>query len=342
MRHALLSFSIQLGLLLNALASKLVFQPFPTQAQDGAFATLQPISTAAPAYYASTELIGRDEYHMGHDTCGFGSFDTGLTYSCYSSIGTCENIGSFRGCCTGELKACSSSFWTKCDDYNPTSYCDMDSKTRCCQSALPYCITWLFSTSSSTFTAWDCGTQSNTRVLELLATPLSLISSTASRTLTDLSTTSSATSSANESTDPPSTAPSGSVVSSSTPIDATSASSSKSSGTPIGAIVGGVVGGVAIVCLTIVGIFFIRKYQKVNRRAASPPPTPSGRQELSGSGMSSVYLDSSQGNHAPGLPYGTLEQLKNQGSVAQTTTTLVAEAPNTPAIGTDHNRAELG
>ncbi|KAI1473265.1 uncharacterized protein F4812DRAFT_412159 [Daldinia caldariorum] len=346
MRHALPSFSIQLGLFLNVLASKLIFQPFPTQAQDGAFATLQPISTAAPEYYASIELLGRDEYHLGHDTCGFGSLDTGLTYTCYSSIGTCENIGNFRGCCTGELKACSSSFWTKCDDYNPTSYCDIYSKTRCCQSALPYCITWLFSTSSSTFTAWDCDTQSNTRVLELLATPLSLISSTASRTVTDLSTTtsimSSTISSANESTDSPSTATGGSIVSSSTPIDATSVSSSKSSETPIGAIVGGVVGGIAIICLTILGVFLTKKYQKVARRAASPPPTPSGRQELSGFGISPAYLSPSQGNHAPGLPYGTLEQLKNQGSVAHTTTTLVAEAPNTPATGTGHNRAELG
>ncbi|OTB14653.1 hypothetical protein K445DRAFT_319066 [Daldinia sp. EC12] len=147
MRRTLLSFSIRAGLLLNVSASKLLFQPFSTQAQDGAFATPQPISTAAPEYYASTELLGRDEYHMGHDTCGFGAFDTGITYSCYSSIGKCENIGNFRGCCTGELKACSSTFWTKCDDYDPTSFCDMNSKTRCCQSALPYCITWLFSVS---------------------------------------------------------------------------------------------------------------------------------------------------------------------------------------------------
>lgn len=75
MGRALLSLSVRLGLLLTASASKLLFQPFPTQAGDGAFAALQPMPTTAPEYYASTELLRRDEYHMGHDTCGFGALD---------------------------------------------------------------------------------------------------------------------------------------------------------------------------------------------------------------------------------------------------------------------------
>ncbi|KAI2778345.1 hypothetical protein F4815DRAFT_246858 [Daldinia loculata] len=285
--------------------------------------------------YASTELLRRDEYHMGHDTCGFGALDSAITYTCYSSVGTCENIGDYRGCCTGELKACSSSFWTKCDDYDPTSFCGTSSKTRCCQSALPYCITWLFSTSGSTVTAWDCDTQSKTRVLELLTTPLSLIDSTASSTTDDLT----ITSSTHESTDSHPVATSSSTVSSSASIDTTSVPSRNSSGTPIGAIVGGVVGGVVVIGLTILGIFFINKYHKGAHITASPPPMLAGPQELPGSGMSSPYPTPSHGNYAPILQHGASVQPKYQAPVAQAT--QVAEAPYTPATGTGYNRAEL-
>ncbi|OTB14652.1 hypothetical protein K445DRAFT_12900 [Daldinia sp. EC12] len=155
-------------------------------------------------------------------------------------------------------------------------------------------------------------------------------------TATDSFTTSSTT----ESTDPPSTATSDPIVPSSTLADATSISSSKSSGTPVGAIVGGVVGGVAVIGLTILGVFFIKKYQKNAHIITLPPPTLSEPQEFSGSGVSSVYSSPSQNNYAPGPQYNTLGQLKYQSSVAQTP--LVAEAPNTPAIGTGQNRAELG
>ncbi|KAI8956878.1 hypothetical protein F5Y11DRAFT_341634 [Daldinia sp. FL1419] len=144
-------FVVHLGqvLLKGVSASRLLFQPFPTNKPGGgAFAASRPIPTLPPEHFASTELAKRDRYHMGHDTCGFGALDSGITYTCYSSIGTCENIGNFRGCCTGEIKTCSSTFWTKCDDYDPTSFCGMSSKTRCCQSALPYCITWRFSVSN--------------------------------------------------------------------------------------------------------------------------------------------------------------------------------------------------
>ncbi|KAI0113506.1 hypothetical protein F4814DRAFT_421987 [Daldinia grandis] len=336
MRRALLPFSVLLKLLLTASASKLLFQPVPTQTRDGAFAALQPMPTTAPEYYASTELLRRDEYHMGHDTCGFGALDSAITYTCYSSIGTCENISGYRGCCTGELKACSSSFWTKCDDYDPTSFCGMSSKTRCCQSALPYCITWLFSTSGSTVTAWDCDTQSKTRVLELLATPLSLIDTTASSTTNDLMT----TSSTHESTDSHSLTPSSSTVSSSTSIDTTSVPSSNSSGTPIGAIVGGVVGGVAIIGLTILGVFFIKKHYKSAHTTASSPLMLSGPQELPGSAMSSSYPTPPHGNYGPILQHGVSGQSKYQAPEAQAT--QVSEAPYTPATGTGYNRAELG
>ncbi|KAI0849196.1 hypothetical protein F5Y00DRAFT_235889 [Daldinia vernicosa] len=336
MGRALLSFSVRLGLLLTASASRLLFQPLPTQARDGAFATLQPMPTTAPEYYASIELLRRDEYHMGHDTCGFGALDPGITYKCYSDIGTCENISGYRGCCTGELKACSSSFWTQCDDYDPMSYCGMSSKTRCCQSGLPYCITWLFSTSGSTVSAWDCDSQSKTREFELLATPLSLIDSATSSTTNDLTT----TSSTHEPDNSHSVATSSSTVSSSTSIDTTTVPLSNSSGTPIGAIVGGVVGGVAVICLTILGIFFIKKYQKGTHTTASAPPILSGPQELLGSGMSSPYPTPSHGNYAPILQHDASGQLKYQAPVAQAT--QVAEAPYTPATGTGYNRAELG
>ncbi|KAI2617334.1 hypothetical protein GGS26DRAFT_409937 [Hypomontagnella submonticulosa] len=140
---------LQLGLLLTASASKLVLPPGPTQAEDGAFVDVRnPMPTAAPEYYASADLLRREGgYSMGHDTCGFAAYDPALTYKCYSDVGKCENIGSYRGCCTGELKACTSTFWTQCDDYDPFSGCGASSKTRCCVSGAPYCISWMFSVS---------------------------------------------------------------------------------------------------------------------------------------------------------------------------------------------------
>ncbi|OTA85549.1 hypothetical protein M434DRAFT_163157 [Hypoxylon sp. CO27-5] len=151
MGRILFSCLLRLELLLAASASKAFFPPIATQAQDGALAGVRhPMPTAAPEYYASTEILRRDGYDMGHDTCGFGALNSAVTYKCYSSVGTCENIGDFRGCCTGGLKACSSTFWTQCDDYDPTSVCGTSLKTRCCQSALPYCITWLLSVSMKT------------------------------------------------------------------------------------------------------------------------------------------------------------------------------------------------
>ncbi|KAI2470166.1 hypothetical protein F4781DRAFT_185153 [Annulohypoxylon bovei var. microspora] len=132
MGRTIFSFLLQLELLLAASASRLPLLPAVTQFGDGAFAGLRnPAPTAAPESYASIELLRRDGYSMGHDTCGFGSLDPGITYTCYSSVATCEDIGSFRGCCTGGLKACSSTFWTQCDDYNPTSVCGTSAKTRC-------------------------------------------------------------------------------------------------------------------------------------------------------------------------------------------------------------------
>ncbi|KAI1370610.1 hypothetical protein F4677DRAFT_348688 [Hypoxylon crocopeplum] len=147
MGRALFSFLLRFELIFVALASKLVLPPVPTQTEDGAFSGVHPMPTAAPEYYASAELLRRQDYDMGHDTCGFGALNSAATYKCYSSVGTCENIGNYRGCCTSGLKACSSTFWTKCDDYDPTSICGTSLKTRCCGSALPYCITWLFSVS---------------------------------------------------------------------------------------------------------------------------------------------------------------------------------------------------
>ncbi|KAI1092022.1 hypothetical protein F5B19DRAFT_455932 [Rostrohypoxylon terebratum] len=318
---------LQLGLLLeasaSASASRLIFPPAVTQPSNGAFVDVRhPAPTAAPESYASMELLRRDGYNMGHDTCGFGSLDPGLTYTCYSSVGTCEDIGSYRGCCTGGLKACSSTFWTQCDDYNPTKACGTSSKTRCCQSALPYCITWLFSTTGSTFTAWDCDTQSDTRVFDMLATPLSLIDTTASST-TDESTNESAIVGATISSPTAATTNSPTAESSTSPADnssSTSASSSSdsNSGTPVGAIVGGVVGGLAVIAFVVIGVFFIRKYQRGSSTAVLPPPAPSGPQELPGIGT---------------------QQLKHELPMAEAS--VVYEIPNTPAAGTGHNRAEL-
>ncbi|KAI1446489.1 hypothetical protein F5Y02DRAFT_416776 [Annulohypoxylon stygium] len=319
---------LQVGLLAastSVSASRFILPPAVTQPSDGALAGLpHPAPTAAPESYASMELLRRDDYNMGHDTCGFGSLDPGLTYTCYSSVGTCENIGSYRGCCTGGLNACSSTFWTQCDDYNPTKDCGSTAKTRCCQSALPYCITWLFSTTSSTFTAWDCDTQSDIRVFDMLATPLSLMDTTASST-TDESTSESATGDATISSSTTTTTSNPTAESSTSTVTAdsssstsTSSSSNSGSGTPVGAIVGGVVGGLAVIALIVLGIFFIRKYQRGSSATVLRPPTPSGPQELSGSGT---------------------QQLKYE--LAMTEAHVAHEVANTPAAGTGHNRAEL-
>ncbi|KAI0887700.1 uncharacterized protein GGS22DRAFT_197695 [Annulohypoxylon maeteangense] len=330
MGRPLFSFVLQLELFLTASASRFVLPPAITQPSDGAFADVQqPAPTAAPELYASMELLRRDGYNMGHDTCGFGSLDPGITYTCYSTDATCEDIGSYRGCCTGGLKACSSTFWTQCDDYNPKSNCGISAKTRCCQSALPYCITWLFSTSGSTVTAWDCDTQSNTRVFDMLATPLSLIDTTASATtngssasLTEGATTSPSTSSSPATSDP--TAESSTSIADSSPSTNTSSSSNSSSGTPVGAIVGGVVGGVAVIALIILGIFFIKKYQRGASASVSQPPAPSGPQELPGSGTHSPYTPTQ---------YDVTGQPKFE--LPMTEAPPVYEVPNTPAAGTE-------
>ncbi|KAI6084168.1 hypothetical protein F4821DRAFT_243380 [Hypoxylon rubiginosum] len=350
MVYALFSFLLGLNGLLVASASKFRLPPVPTQAEDGAFANVRhPAPTAAPEYYASAELLRR--YDMGHDTCGFGALDSGITYKCYSDIGTCENIGSYRGCCTSGLKACSSTFWTQCDDYNPTNACGTMSHTRCCQSALPYCISWLLSTSDSTVTAWDCDSQSETREFELLATPLSLISSTSSTssiTTDDILTSASSSetsdtertsglSGTSDSTSDSTAASSTATVVSS--ADGNSASASNSSATPVGAIVGGVVGGVAVIALIVLGILFLKRYQRDGSKTSSPPPPPSGPQELHGSDITPHNVSSTQGYYAPGPQNDFVGQPKYQEPMAQT---MPVEAPNTPAAGTGYNRAELG
>ncbi|KAI1102696.1 hypothetical protein F4804DRAFT_254962 [Jackrogersella minutella] len=341
MGRTLFAFLLQLELILAASASKLILPPVATQAEDGAFAGVRhPVPTAAPEYYASIELLRRDGYNMGHDTCGFGALNSAVTYKCYSTVGTCQDIGSFRGCCTGGLNACSSTFWTQCDDYNPTSDCGISSKTRCCQSALPYCITWLFSTSGSTVTAWDCDTQSDTKTFELLATPLSLIDSTAS-TSDDSAITSSATdatTSSSATTGDPTAAFSASTAGSSSSANANSASNSSSS-TPVGAIVGGVIGGLAVISLIILGIFFIKKYQRRTTPDGSPPPAASGPQELPGSQSPSPYSPQMQEYYSPLPDYNAAGQPKYQ--VPMTQISPPVEAPDTPATGTGYNRAEL-
>ncbi|KAI1407710.1 hypothetical protein F5Y13DRAFT_174173 [Hypoxylon sp. FL1857] len=343
MGRVLFSFLLQLELLLAASASKPLLPPTATQVRDGAFAGVKhPMPTAAPEYYAPVEILGRDSYDMGHDTCGFGALNSAITYKCYSSVGTCENIGEFRGCCTGGLKACSSTFWTQCDDYDPTSVCGVSLKTRCCQSALPYCITWLFSTSGSTVTAWDCDVRSKTRIFELLATPLSLISSTASPTMDDLTSTPSTPGvpiSLPTTTSYSTIASLSTTADSSTSTAANSQPSNSSSGTPVGAIVGGVVGGVAVIGLIVLGFFFIKKYQRGSPGTVSSLPAPSGLQELPGSGITSPYPPHSHGYYASVPQYDVTGLPKYQVPMAQALP--VAEAPNTPATGTGYNRAEL-
>ncbi|KAI4866021.1 hypothetical protein F4820DRAFT_273212 [Hypoxylon rubiginosum] len=349
MGRALFSSLLRLDGLLVASASKLLLPPIPTQVEDGAFAGVRHSApTPAPEYYASAELLRRQDYDMGHDTCGFGALDSAITYKCYSSIGTCENIGDYRGCCTDGLKACSSTFWTQCDDYDPTSVCGTMSHTRCCQSALPYCITWLLSTSDSTFTAWDCDSQGRSRTFELLATPLSLISSTsaASSTTDDISTSTSSLKMSESTslllaTSDSATASSTAVITSpaiTSPAGDDSAPTSNSSATPVGAIVGGVVGGVAVIALIVLGVLFLKRYQQKNPKTPAPPPTPPGPQELLGSGIPPSNLPPPQGSYAPIPQYDFTGRPKYQEPMVQTSP---VEAPNTPAAGTGYNRAEL-
>ncbi|KAI8625896.1 hypothetical protein F5Y19DRAFT_234405 [Xylariaceae sp. FL1651] len=164
MQHALSLLSLT-ALACQASASRI---SVPIQTEDGAvFALSSPSPTPTPSWYASAQLLKRGDYMLRHDTCGFGSADPYVTYKCYSSVGQCENIGSYRGCCTGDLESCSSTFWTQCDDYNPSSICGSFLKTRCCQSLAPYCIAWQFATDENTYTAWDCDTQWEHRPLSL-------------------------------------------------------------------------------------------------------------------------------------------------------------------------------
>ncbi|KAI1333636.1 hypothetical protein F5Y15DRAFT_338521 [Xylariaceae sp. FL0016] len=289
----------------------------PTQTEDGAvWGPRQPLPTPPPRF-ASAELLKRD-FTLGHDTCGFGSANTDVTYRCYSSVGTCEDIGSYRGCCTGGLESCSSTFWTECEDYTASGSCGQSVHTRCCSTAAPYCITWLFSTSGSTVTAWDCDDQSDTRTFELLATPLSLITST----------------------DPSSSQTSTSAATTITlPANSDKSASSSNSGDHVGAIVGGVVGGVAVVGLIILGILFLRKYHgKKSNQAPNPPqataPPMAGPAELPGA---SSYPPTNS-YYAPVPQHDAHEAHKYQSVAAQP---AIAEAPSAPATGTASNRAEL-
>lgn len=158
----------------------------------------------------------------------------------------------------------------------------------------------------------------------MLATPLSLMDTTASST-TDESTSESATGDATISSSTTTTTSNPTAESSTSTVTAdsssstsTSSSSNSGSGTPVGAIVGGVVGGLAVIALIVLGIFFIRKYQRGSSATVLRPPTPSGPQELSGSGT---------------------QQLKYE--LAMTEAHVAHEVANTPAAGTGHNRAEL-
>ncbi|KAI0003538.1 hypothetical protein F4779DRAFT_94866 [Xylariaceae sp. FL0662B] len=336
MRHPLFCYLLPVGI---AAASRLDLPAVATRTEDGAIREMrEPTPTPPPQNFVSAELSRRAEFTMGHDTCGFGFADPALTYTCYESIGTCENIGKYRGCCTGGLQSCLSTFWTVCNDWNPTSECGTSARTRCCQYLRPYCITWRFSTSSSIFTAWDCDTQSNSRIFQLLATPLSLMSSSLDFFDAGLTT--------SESTAPSSPSPSTSMTTSSTtsgsiPPEATGSTSTTSS-VNTGAIVGGVVGGVAVIGLIGLGVLFLRKYDRRKsstheKPPASPPPLPSGPQELAGNGYSLAY--SPDGSYFPRPQEATTSYGKPQELSAQS---RIVEAPTEPMVGTRHNRAELG
>ncbi|KAI2470167.1 hypothetical protein F4781DRAFT_185147 [Annulohypoxylon bovei var. microspora] len=169
----------------------------------------------------------------------------------------------------------------------------------------------------------------------MLATPLSLIDTSASSTTDDSTSGSStgdaATSSSTTTSDSTAESSTSTASSSSSTTTNSSSNSSSSSGTPVGAIVGGVVGGVAVIAFVILGIFFIKKYQRGVSATASPPPVPSGPQELPGSGTHSPY--------PPLAQYDATGQPKYQ--VPMTEAPPLYEAPNTPAAGTGYNRAEL-
>lgn len=98
-------------------------------------------------------------------------------------------------------------------------------------------------------------------------------------------------------------------------------------------------GGVAVIALIVLGIFFLRKYKRGDPETPSPPPAPQGPQELPGSGgPSPMYPPPTQGYYAPVPQYDAFGQPKYDAPMVQTPP---VEAPNTPAMGTGYNRAEL-
>ncbi|KAI1256584.1 hypothetical protein MGN70_001708 [Eutypa lata] len=362
-------------LTLAASAARLDFPPAATPTvEDGANAVLLRPSPTPTARFATAELLHGRDYTMGQDTCGFGSAQPGITYECYLEEATCTNIGEYRGCCTSGLSSCSSTMWTTCEDYQSISVCGSDYHTRCCQSAVPYCVTWqLEGTDGTTYTAFDCDLDNTMRVREMLSTPLSLISTTESASGASSSVSSSSPSgsssgsssgavpSSTASTTTSSATHDGSATTSASNSDSSndssSSDSSNGSSAPAGAIAGGVVGGLVVVGLTVFGLVFFRRR---NRRAAadreklstSPPPPPMGPQEIASSDTTSpleaapyspdgyANINGDLGGRQDGEAFHY--DPKTGGYIFEAPdTSFVPEAPNTPARGQEGNRAEL-
>ncbi len=209
-------------------------------------------------------------------------------------------------------------------------------------SGAPYCLTWELKTDATTYTVFDCDVDDSMRVREMLATPLSLITTTDSGSATVSSSSSSLTSSAATASSSTSETDDGSA-------SGTASSSSEPGAVPAGAIAGGVVGGLVVVGLTVVGWFYFRRRGggggDREKASASPPPPPAGPQEIASSDtrlpLGPSYGDGRHYDPKTGT-YGVLEAPDTALVEAPGGPPPAFEAPNTPALGQESNRAELG
>ncbi|KAI1326768.1 hypothetical protein F5Y16DRAFT_222492 [Xylariaceae sp. FL0255] len=327
----------------------------PARTADGGFLHRKaPLPTPAPRYVP--ENLYERASTLGQDTCGYG-YATGdeewLTYECYQTIGSCVNMGNYRGCCTGGLAACSSTFVTSCSNYDYKSTISPPPGIVSCGSDAPWCRTWYYTESALRYTAYDCDIQNvystvsmgtvgsgGVTFTETSDTP------TSATDFTDSSTTSTTGDSTSSPTGSPTT-----TLANSTATDQPDSSSNKSnsSSSIAGPVAGGVVGGLAVIAILVLGLIYLRKHYgnntpKEKTRPVSPPAPTMGPSEVQGSDASQI--SHGPGSHQAGYVYPGQGQGQSYYSpVAQSETPDTAKypystpSPQPPAYQTTHNQA---
>ncbi|KAK1756765.1 proline-rich receptor-like protein kinase PERK1 [Echria macrotheca] len=228
-----------------------------------------PVPPMPPPRFGQMDLLRRDGFTMGTDTCGFVSGFSSAPVTCVRQSAYCTNDGAGNmDCCTGDYSQCSKTMYTTCIDYTASengACSNKGAKTICCWAQSPSCYSLVYSTSASpgkVFTILQCQTTSGLDTL--LATPPAYTISASRRASSSSSESESSTSSSASST-------------TTDPAAATTTPATSSSSSNTGAIVGGVVGGIAALGLAAFLLFFflIKKRQQSNAGHAGPsiPPT---------------------------------------------------------------------